>query len=102
MQMRIGFSVPFKKRDNTHLSAIEAMERAKITEEAGFDSIFVGDQMGRGNTRPDPIMWMVLAAAATKKIELGVAVIQVPLRRPVDLAQRLMAAHALSDGRFLA
>jgi alkanesulfonate monooxygenase SsuD/methylene tetrahydromethanopterin reductase-like flavin-dependent oxidoreductase (luciferase family) len=100
--MRIGFSVPFKKPDGGALTAREAMHRAKITEEAGFDSIWVGDQMGRGNTRPDPIMWMVLCAAATEHVEVGVAVLQVPLRRPVDLAQRLMSAHALTGGRFRA
>ncbi|MBV9357154.1 MAG: LLM class flavin-dependent oxidoreductase, partial [Chloroflexi bacterium] len=45
---------------------------------------------------------LLAAAAGTRHLELGTAVIQVPLRRPVELAQRLMTLHALSGGRFRA
>jgi alkanesulfonate monooxygenase SsuD/methylene tetrahydromethanopterin reductase-like flavin-dependent oxidoreductase (luciferase family) len=35
-------------------------------------------------------------------VELGTAILQVPLRGPVELAQRLLSLHALSGGRFAA
>ena len=79
------------------------MQRAQLIERLGFDGIWLGDSVGRvGWPVPDPLAWLTAAAAATERIELGTAVIQVPLRRPVELAQRLMSLHALSGGRFAA
>jgi len=79
------------------------MRRAQLIERLGFDGIWVGDSVGRANWPvPDPLAWLTAAAAATTRIELGTAVIQVPLRHPVELAQRLMSLDALSGGRFAA
>jgi alkanesulfonate monooxygenase SsuD/methylene tetrahydromethanopterin reductase-like flavin-dependent oxidoreductase (luciferase family) len=47
-------------------------------------------------------MWLLAAAAGSREIEVGMSVLQVPLRYPVELAQRLMTLHALSGGRFIA
>ncbi len=46
--------------------------------------------------------WLLLAAAGTERIEVGTAILQLPLRYPVELAQRLMTLHALTGGRFRA
>src|SRR5262245_66404150 len=77
------------------------MQRAQLIERLGFDGIWLGDSVGRARWPvPDPLLWLSAAAAATERIELGTCILQVPLRRPVELAQRLMALHALSGGRF--
>ena len=76
--------------------------RAKMIEDAGFDSIWIGDTISRGLVWPDPLQYLLAAAAGTKHIEVGTAVIQVPLRQPVDLAQRFLTMHALTGGRFSA
>jgi alkanesulfonate monooxygenase SsuD/methylene tetrahydromethanopterin reductase-like flavin-dependent oxidoreductase (luciferase family) len=100
--MRLGINVPFTDEQGNALTAAAVMQKAKAIEAAGFDGIWIGDQVGRGNQRPDPIMWVVAAAAGTERIEVGTAILQVPLRRPVELAQRLLTAHALTGGRFTA
>lgn len=79
------------------------MQRAQLIERIGFDGIWLGDSVGRANWPvPDPLLWLSAAAAGTQRIELGTCILQVPLRRPVELAQRLMALHVLSGGRFSA
>jgi alkanesulfonate monooxygenase SsuD/methylene tetrahydromethanopterin reductase-like flavin-dependent oxidoreductase (luciferase family) len=79
------------------------MARAASIERVGFDGIWIGDTVGRQTTpTPDALGWLLVAAAGTRHVELGTAVIQVPLRHPVELAQRLITLHALSGGRFRA
>jgi alkanesulfonate monooxygenase SsuD/methylene tetrahydromethanopterin reductase-like flavin-dependent oxidoreductase (luciferase family) len=79
------------------------MQRAQRIERLGFDGIWLGDSVGRARWPvPDPLLWLSAAAAATERIELGTCILQVPLRHPVELAQRLMALYALSGGRFSA
>jgi len=81
----------------------QIMSRARLIEGIGFDGIWVGDSVGRVEWPvPDPLAWLTAAAAATERVELGTSILQVPLRYPVELAQRLMTLHALSGGRFRA
>jgi alkanesulfonate monooxygenase SsuD/methylene tetrahydromethanopterin reductase-like flavin-dependent oxidoreductase (luciferase family) len=47
-------------------------------------------------------MRLALVAAGTSQIEIGTAVYQVPLRHPVELAQRFMSLAAFSHNRFTA
>lgn len=100
--MRIGIDVPPNDENGHLLDARGIMKRARMIEDAGLDGIWNGDaSYFRGRyTEVDPLLWMVLAAAATEDIEVGLTVYQVPLREPVDLAQRLMTMQALTRGRF--
>ena len=99
--MRLGIGLPSRQSDGTAPTIAHIMHRAQLIERLGFDGIWLGDSVGRAKWPvPDPLAWLTAAAAATTHIELGTAVIQVPLRRPVELAQRLLSLHALSGGRF--
>src|SRR5262245_51310408 len=99
--MRLGINLPSRRADGTPLSLTEVLQRARKIEEAGFDSIWIGDTVHRGtHVSPDPLMWLLAAATVTQRIELGVSVLQVPLREPFELAQRLITLHVLSGGRF--
>lgn len=101
--MRLGISVPYWRPDGTALQAREVMARASLIERVGFDGIWLGESIGRSTSpRPDPLAWLVLCAAGTEGIELGTAVLQLPLRHPAELAQRLISMHALCGGRFVA
>jgi hypothetical protein len=76
-------------------------QRARTIEEAGFAGIWIGDTVHRDtHISPDPLMWLLTAALATKRVELGVGVLQLPLRNPFELAQRLATMNALTQGRF--
>jgi len=101
--MRLGMALPYQQPDGSAPSVTDVMARAKLIEDVGFDGIWLNDTVGRtATTWPDPLMWLLAAAASTRRIELGTAVLQVPLRNTVDLALRLITLHALSGGRFRA
>ncbi|MBO0714463.1 MAG: LLM class flavin-dependent oxidoreductase [Acidimicrobiales bacterium] len=100
--MRIGIDIPHSDERGNVLDVKGIMRRAAMVEAAGLDGIWNGDgSFFRGSyTEVDPLLWMAGAAAGTEHIELGLTVYQVPLREPVDLAQRLMTITQLARGRF--
>ena len=101
--MRIGINMPFQQPDGAPPTVEQVFARARLIEDIGFDGIWLGDLISRAaTTRPDPLMWLLLAASATKRIEVGTSILQVPLRNPVELANRLITMHALTGGRFSA
>ena len=71
----------------------------RTAEAVGFDGIWFFDTVGRGTFRVDPVSAMAAAAAVTERVELGTCILQVPLRRPVELAHRILGVHYLSGGR---
>jgi alkanesulfonate monooxygenase SsuD/methylene tetrahydromethanopterin reductase-like flavin-dependent oxidoreductase (luciferase family) len=73
---------------------------ARRIEASGFPGIWVTDALGRGQPTLDPLIALGALAAATKRIELGTAVLQVSLRHPVDLAHRVQSVQVLSGGRL--
>jgi alkanesulfonate monooxygenase SsuD/methylene tetrahydromethanopterin reductase-like flavin-dependent oxidoreductase (luciferase family) len=77
------------------------MAGARAVERAGLDSLWCFDSIGRGFMIPDPLIAVSVAAAVTQRVELGTGVLQVPLRRPVELAHRILAAHLVCGDRLL-
>jgi alkanesulfonate monooxygenase SsuD/methylene tetrahydromethanopterin reductase-like flavin-dependent oxidoreductase (luciferase family) len=76
-------------------------DAARQIEAAGFESAWVFDAIGRGWLMPDPLTALALAGTVTRSIELGTGILQVPLRNPVELAQRVLTTHLVSGGRLL-
>ncbi len=74
---------------------------ARRIEAAGFPGIWVGDSMGRGRPTLDPLTALAALAAVTDRVELGVGVLQVSLRHPVELAHRVQSVQALASGRLV-
>src|ERR1700676_3238662 len=74
---------------------------ARGVEERGFAGLWMTDSFGRGRATLDPIVLMSVAAAVTKKIEIGTCVLQVPVRHPVELAHRTQSLHALLGDRLM-
>jgi alkanesulfonate monooxygenase SsuD/methylene tetrahydromethanopterin reductase-like flavin-dependent oxidoreductase (luciferase family) len=101
--VRLGINLPYRRADGSAPTAAEIMARARLLEEIGFDGIWMGDTVGRFDFAGlDTLQWLTVAAAGTTRIELGTAVLQLPLRPPVELAQRFMTLQAVSGGRFIA
>jgi alkanesulfonate monooxygenase SsuD/methylene tetrahydromethanopterin reductase-like flavin-dependent oxidoreductase (luciferase family) len=98
--MRLGIALPFQQLDGRPITIAQVTNFARMIEAAGFDGIWLGDAVGRGLPWPDPLIWLSIAAASTEQVELGTAVLQLPLRHPVELAQRVLTIHALTGGRF--
>jgi alkanesulfonate monooxygenase SsuD/methylene tetrahydromethanopterin reductase-like flavin-dependent oxidoreductase (luciferase family) len=101
--VRLGINLPFKQPDGSAPTAQYLGERARQLERMGFDGIWIGDTVGRWQfTGVDTLQFLSAAAAATERIDLGTAVMQVPLRNPVEFANRLMTLQGLAGGRFWA
>ncbi len=114
--IRIGAKLPSSGRAARRTSLTAASISA---EDAGFDSIWVSDHVvmirdiqsrypftAEGHAPWDPeLPWfdalvaMSAAAAVTDRVEVGVAVLVVPLRNPIVLAKQLASIDALSGGR---
>jgi alkanesulfonate monooxygenase SsuD/methylene tetrahydromethanopterin reductase-like flavin-dependent oxidoreductase (luciferase family)/YHS domain-containing protein len=93
--------MPFRRQDGSAPTIQDLMQRAGLIEDLGFDGIWIGDTVGRWNTTGiDTLQWLLACSAGTQRIELGTAVLVVPLRYPVELAQRILSLYALSGGRF--
>src|ERR1700760_1654666 len=73
---------------------------ARRVEALGFHGLWVTDALARGKPTLDPLILLGAVATQTSRIELGTCVVQVPLRHPVELAQRAMTLTALANGRF--
>lgn len=99
--MRIGITIPMRDNGGPPLDTDGIARRARMIEQAGFDGIWMGDASFRGlATWPDPLMWLLSAAIATERVEIGTAIFQVPLRPAVDLAQRFLTLEGLARRRF--
>jgi probable F420-dependent oxidoreductase len=87
--------------------------RARLAEQAGFESVWVGDhvtlpygaQAIPANPADQPRLEVVVAltylAAVTSRVRLGVGVIVLPQRQPVLLAKQLTSIDVLSKGRLI-
>ncbi len=73
---------------------------ARRIEAAGFPGIWVGDSMGRGRPTLDPLVELAVLASVTERVELGIGVLQLSLRHPIELAHRVQSVQALSAGRL--
>jgi probable F420-dependent oxidoreductase len=83
--------------------------RARAAEEAGFESIWVGDHIALPPDAPDdaydPRLEAVVAlahlATVTRRVRLGLGVIVLPQRQPVLLAKQLTSIDVLCQGRLI-
>jgi len=73
---------------------------ARRIEAAGFPGIWVGDALGRGRPTLDPLVELSVFAAVTDRVQLGISVLQLPLRNPIELAHRVQSVQALSGNRL--
>src|SRR5262245_14480259 len=97
---RFGIALPAGATGGSPFGASSLGDAARAIEAAGFESAWTFDSLGRGTLRPDPLMALAVAATLTRTVELGTGVLQVPLRNPVELAQRALTLHLVSGGRF--
>jgi alkanesulfonate monooxygenase SsuD/methylene tetrahydromethanopterin reductase-like flavin-dependent oxidoreductase (luciferase family) len=73
---------------------------ARRIEASGFPGIWVGDSLGRGRPTLDPLVELSVLAAVTERVEIGISVLQLPLRHPIELAHRVQSVQALSANRL--
>jgi alkanesulfonate monooxygenase SsuD/methylene tetrahydromethanopterin reductase-like flavin-dependent oxidoreductase (luciferase family) len=99
--MRLGVSIPRTAPDGSPLTGAALIAGARLIERVGLDSAWCFDAIGRGFMIPDPLIAVSVAASVTERVEVGTCILQVPLRRPVELAHRILTAHLVCRGRLL-
>jgi alkanesulfonate monooxygenase SsuD/methylene tetrahydromethanopterin reductase-like flavin-dependent oxidoreductase (luciferase family) len=76
------------------------IEAARHAEEAGYDSVWVGDSL-LARPRGEPVTLLAGVAGATTRVTLGTAVLLPLLRHPVSLAHALATLDRVSQGRLI-
>ena len=76
-------------------------DQARAYADAGFSSLWSAQAMNRGFMITDPFVALTVAATAVPGIELGTAILQVPLYHPMDLAHRVFSLQQVSGNRLL-
>ena len=71
---------------------------AKVAEEAGLDSVWVGDSL-TAKPRLEPLTALAAVAARTQRVRVGTAVLLAGLRHPVLLAHIVGTLDLISKGR---
>jgi len=99
--VRLGMVLPVAAPGGKPLGPGDLAEGARRLESAGFDSVWAFDAIGRGFALPDALIAVSVASAVTTSVEVGTGVLQVPLRNPVELANRVLTAHLVSGGRLV-
>ena len=102
--MRVGIQLPEVERE---VRWPEVATIARAAEEAGFDSLWVGDHLlYRGDGRPERApwdAWAILAglATVTERVTIGPLVACTAFHRPGLLARTAAAVDELSGGRLV-
>lgn len=102
--LRVGIQLPEVERD---VRWPEYLAMARAAEDAGFDSIWLGDHLlYRGDGRPERgpwDAWSMLAglAAATRRVRLGPLVACLGFHTPGNLARTAAAVDEISGGRLV-
>jgi alkanesulfonate monooxygenase SsuD/methylene tetrahydromethanopterin reductase-like flavin-dependent oxidoreductase (luciferase family) len=99
--MRLGLAFLPGTRDGESLAPEAIAAAARLVERLGFDSFWFFDAIGRGIILPDPLIAVSVAATVTERIEVGTCILQLPLRRPAELAHRVLTAHLVCRGRLV-
>lgn len=97
--MKLGLALPIA--DGTPATDNVVARGARALEEHDFDSAWFFDSIGRGRMSIEPLIGAAVAATATQHLSIGIGVLQVPLRHPVELAHRVLTAQLLCQGRLV-
>ena len=90
-----------------HVQWPELLSMARAAEDAGFDSVWVGDHLlydlPGGQTRGPWEAWTSLAAVAvaTQRVEIGPLVASTSFHAPAMLAKQAATVDGISDGRLI-
>ena len=96
--LQLGISLPqnFPER---RLDLAYLREYIGRAEAIGFDDGWLTENILSGNFQLEPLTYLSYLAAMTERIRLGVAIVILNTRNPVQLAKALASLDQLSNGR---
>jgi alkanesulfonate monooxygenase SsuD/methylene tetrahydromethanopterin reductase-like flavin-dependent oxidoreductase (luciferase family) len=99
---RLGFLSHLHGSSEPHALYRDYVELFVVAEELGFDSAWVAQHHfdSSAGRLPSPFPFLAAVAERTKRIELGTAVVTLPLEDPVRVAEDAAVLDALSGGRL--
>jgi alkanesulfonate monooxygenase SsuD/methylene tetrahydromethanopterin reductase-like flavin-dependent oxidoreductase (luciferase family) len=104
MGMDFGVFNLLQHRDRSispHQVIAEALEHVQLAEELGFSRVwFAEHHFSNYSLCPSPLILCTQAAAMTKRIRVGCAVLILPLHAPARVIAEIALVDALSGGRL--
>ncbi len=80
----------------------EMLEQAQAAEELGFESFWIAEHhFHQYGVVPRPAVWLAAAAARTRRIGLGAAVVVLPFDHPLRIAEDFAMVDQISGGRLM-
>lgn len=100
--LRLGFLTHLHIGDDAAHSYRLALELFEIAEALGFDSGWVAQHhfLNGGGRLPSTFSFLAAAAERTKRIQLGSAIVILPLEDPLRVAEDAAVVDILSGGRL--
>jgi probable F420-dependent oxidoreductase len=101
MTVRFGYLLPTRERvmAGRH-EAAPLLALAQRAEDMGLDSVWVGDSL-LAKPRHEPLTLLAAAAARTRRVSLGTAVLLPALRNPVVMAHQVATLDQIAEGRVV-
>lgn len=88
--------------DDDFDAVTQALEEAALSEELGFDAVWLGEHHIDGACAyVDPIAFAGAVVARTRTAKIGFAAVQMALHHPVRLAEQVSLLDNLSRGRII-
>ena len=79
----------------------ELLDQATAADALGFDSFWIAEHhFHEYGAIPSPPVWLAAAAQRTRRIRLGAAVVVLPFRNPLQVAEDYAMVDVLSGGRL--
>jgi alkanesulfonate monooxygenase SsuD/methylene tetrahydromethanopterin reductase-like flavin-dependent oxidoreductase (luciferase family) len=101
MTLQVGVLIPTREAVLANQTEAEGLlQFGARAEQAGFDSVWVGDSL-LARPRHEPLTMLAALAARTRRVALGTAVLIGPLRNPVALGQAVATVDQIARGRLI-
>lgn len=79
----------------------ESLRECERAEEAGFDSVWLGEHHNNPILHPAPLIGLAAIASRTSHIRLGTGVLLLPLYHPMMIAEEGAMVDMISGGRLI-
>jgi probable F420-dependent oxidoreductase len=79
----------------------ETLRECERAEQAGFDSIWLGEHHNNPVLYPAPLIGLAAVASRTRRIRLGTGVLLLPLYHPMMVAEEGAMVDMISGGRLI-